>query len=1853
MKRKLTQNVGRLFMTGLLFFMSVFVYGQTILINPNAEGGFDAGPTMAANGWTVVNSTTTNGPQWYTTAAPLTQGLYSFTPTGLNAAYISSDLGTSWSYQTPLTGGGSSNFYRDVTFPPGQTNISLSFRYNASGESTWDDIHVYLCPVTLTPVMNQPASTSTAPTWTGTGTPVYLGRYNLLPAGAGAIANLSIPASVAGNCSAASTMRLVFVWKNDTGGGTNPPAAIDDISLVCSSSTFPLAGGTFTIDNTLPTIGTNFASFTDAVNAMNVAAGCGAFTGPITINVAAGQMFMENPPALTATGTSVNTITFQKSGAGTNPVIMPSGSAGVNDAGFTIKGGDYITLDGIDVNSSAVATVEYGYLMVNSSATDGAQYNTIKNSTITLNNLIAYSLSSGIMVSNSSSYGAAVTPTSTTGANSFNKFYNLTISNACNGIVLYGSTSSTALSTNNEIGTTVCTTRNSITNIGPGTGLTFYAGRGIYLYYQQTAKVFNTDISSVIGNQAATYGIYGLTCYGNSEIYNNRISNISVTGSATTTSAAHGINYGMTTTGTHTVKIYNNAVANIYTSNAGTATTSRYANGITVGSASATGVYELDNNTVSIGAGLTPTYSNTCLNQGGSTAIYKYRGNIFANFSGAQGATAKHSCWTTSSATALGAATTVAANNDFFVMNDLGVSGVIAGTTTVNYFTLATTASSYTTPAGAVTSSISVDPVFVNENTNLAPQAVGTDQVVGFTPQAWVTADVVCNTRASFSPNDLGAYAYNVVYCAGTPSSSTSVSTTPTACSGVPFTLSLGTTYAGVGFSYQWQSSSDGITFANITGATNKFYTTSLTAQTVYQCIITCTVSSASTTSTPVTVALNSFLNCYCTSNATNPADEEILNVTFGTLNNSSTCTSTGGPGSTASLYSNYTALTPVDIAIGTTQALSIGIGTCGLYPYGNAVKVFIDYNQNGSFGDAGEQVYASATTTSGAHVETASVLIPLTATLGVTRMRVVNVENSPASITACGTYTYGETEDYNINIVCPTLAKPTGIDVSICSGSTAALTATSTIGTISWYTAATGGTSVQTGAAYTTPTLTATTPFYAQVDLTGCPSSPRDTVVATVDAVNVTLASVNATCNGYTNGSFTLGTVNCGTAPFTYAVNGGAFGAIPTNLAAGTYSVVVKDAILATSSPISVVITQPTTVINIPTGTGVQACLGTPAASISASSTLSTVNTVNVSYNLGTAVNVAGNATINASVTPVLPAGATVTATSLVFYGVSTAGGNWPSDMTVALSGATTLATGVMAPVNLTVTGQTYTKTPSLLNTSGAAVNYTLVNTYLGTATIDSVRLLVTYTVPNPVAISWYSAATGGTLLGTGGSLNPNGTVVLPTTTTAGTYNFYAEGSNAGCNSVSRGIVAVTINALPTVNAGTDVLVCSNNASEQVTLTGSGSATTYAWNNGVTNATPFSVTTTTTYTVTGTDVNGCVNTDQVLVNYSALPIVNAGPNVTACQGENVTLTAYTVGTTPTWNNNVINGFPFATTVGSTVYTVTTTNTLGCSNTDAVTVNVTPAPVVVLSADQSICTGSNAIFNASVTNGSQGTWSTDGFGTITPNTSNTSVYYTPSVNDAAIVHIYFASLAFCGSASDTANITVKQTPVVNAGADVSVCAGSSVTLTATGADTYVWTNNGVNGQSFVPTATTTFTVTGTNANGCSATDAATVTVNALPTAVATASDALNIHATPVFGAEYQWINCATNQVIPGATSDSYAAKVNGTYAVVVTNASGCSDTSACVIINTVGLDNVLAENSVTLYPNPTTGNLFVQLNSIETINAVVYDAQGKLIATINNLKNGSVIDLTSVETGIYMIHLNAENASMIQRVIKN
>jgi hypothetical protein len=303
-----------------------------------------------------------------------------------------------------------------------------------------------------------------------------------------------------------------------------------------------------------------------------------------------------------------------------------------------------------------------------------------------------------------------------------------------------------------------------------------------------------------------------------------------------------------------------------------------------------------------------------------------------------------------------------------------------------------------------------------------------------------LTAGDACSNTSFGEVED---YVFNILAsnsCTGQPTAGTAVTSASPVCPSVNYTVSLtGNTLAG-GLTYQWQSSSNGTTYANITGATSSNYSTSQTANTYYQCIVTCTASGLTSTSSPILVNTNSFVNCYCTSNATSAADEEILNVSISTLNNSSTCATTGGAGSVQSQYSNYTATVPAPIlAASASYPLSVSIGTCG-GNYGNMTKVWIDYNQNGLFTDAGEMVYVSPAFATGPNVINTNITVPATATVGITRMRVVNVETTVATgVNPCGTYAWGETEDYFVNIApVPTCPQPTALSLVAATTTTA-----------------------------------------------------------------------------------------------------------------------------------------------------------------------------------------------------------------------------------------------------------------------------------------------------------------------------------------------------------------------------------------------------------------------------------------------------------------------------------------------------------------------------------------------------------------------------------------------------------------------------------------------------------------------------------------------------------------------------------------------------------------------------------------------------------------------------------------------
>lgn len=143
----------------------------------------------------------------------------------------------------------------------------------------------------------------------------------------------------------------------------------------------------------------------------------------------------------------------------------------------------------------------------------------------------------------------------------------------------------------------------------------------------------------------------------------------------------------------------------------------------------------------------------------------------------------------------------------------------------------------------------------------------------------------------------------------------------------------------------------------------------------------------------------------------------------------------------------------------------------------------------------------------------------------------------------------------------------------------------------------------------------------------------------------------------------------------------------------------------------------------------------------------------------------------------------------------------------------------------------------------------------------------------------------------------------------------------------------------------------------------------------------------------------------------------------------------------------------------------------------------------------------------------------------------------------------------------------------------------------------------------------------------------------------------NATLTASEGATFVWIDCATNTAIPGATAQFYSATQNGSYAVVATSASGCVDTSDCVVIGNVGIEDLANNAIVVVYPNPTAGDVTVTFSS-NTATVVVTDAHGKLVRT-EQIQSGGTIALGNEQRGVYFLQVTTEIGSTMHRIVKN
>ena len=574
--------------------------------------------------------------------------------------------------------------------------------------------------------------------------------------------------------------------------------------------------------------------------------------------------------------------------------------------------------------------------------------------------------------------------------------------------------------------------------------------------------------------------------------------------------------------------------------------------------------------------------------------------------------------------------------------------------------------------------------------------------------------------------------------------------------------------------------------------------------------------------------------------------------------------------------------------------------------------------------------------------------------------------------------------------------------------------------------------------------------------------------------------------------------------------------------------------------------------------------------------------------------------ATITITVNP-LPVVTTTTTAATICVGAST---------TITASGATTYA---WMPGNLT--GATVTVSPI------ATTTYTVTGTNSNGCVNTATRIITVNPLPVVTATSTAAAVcTGASVTLTGGgatSYSWSGGVTdavsfIPTAT----VTYTVTGTNAnGC--VNTATITVTVNPLPVVTAtSTSVAVCTG---ASVTLTGGG-ATTYTWDNNVTDAISFVPTATTTYMVTGTDANGCVNTAMTTVTVNPLPVVTASSSSAAvCIGASVTLTGGGA-SSYTWDNNVTDTVSFVPTA-TTTYMVTGTDANGCVNTAMTTVTVNSLPVITATSSAAVvCAGASV----TLTGGGASTYTWD-------NNVTDAVSFVPMATTTYIVTGTDAN--GCVNTATT-TVTVNALPTVTANtSSAAVCIGASVTLTGGGAATYVWDNNVTDTVSFVPTATTTYMVTGTDANGCVNTAMTTVTVNPLPIVTANSSAASvctggSVTLTGGGASTYTWDNNVIDAVsfVPTATT---------TYMVTGTDANGCVNTATTTVtlsgLLTVSLGpDIIQCGGTALLDAGNIGSVYLW-NNASTTQTITVSASGTYIVDVTDV-NGCMGTDTAVVT---------------------
>lgn len=389
----------------------------------------------------------------------------------------------------------------------------------------------------------------------------------------------------------------------------------------------------------------------------------------------------------------------------------------------------------------------------------------------------------------------------------------------------------------------------------------------------------------------------------------------------------------------------------------------------------------------------------------------------------------------------------------------------------------------------------------------------------------------------------------------------------------------------------------------------------------------------------------------------------------------------------------------------------------------------------------------------------------------------------------------------------------------------------------------------------------------------------------------------------------------------------------------------------------------------------------------------------------------------------------------------------------------------------------------------------------------------------------------------------------------------------------------------------------------------------TFLNNTSIPNPLASNVTSSTLYSVTAIQ-NGCSASGVVNLTVSSPSISALSSNTAICVGNSATLTASGVNSY-TWNPGSFTGTNIV--VSPTVATTYTVDGLDANNCPAqqfVALNVNANPVLSVVGSTAVCNGNTVTLNAL------------GADTYTWNTAATSSSISVSPT-ALTVYSVSGTISTTGcSNSTTHTVDVLSLPsIVLTSNTSSICIGNTVSISASGANTYTW-NTSSNAANIIesPTVNTVYSVIGTSTNNCSASNTISIAVNANPTVAISGNTAVcsgNSVTLLANGADtYTWSNSVVNSSVTVSPITLTVYSVTGSNSL-----TGCTDSKSYTV-------NVLSSPSLSISASAA---------SICFGNSTTINANGASTYTWNTSSNASSINVSPTVTTVYSVVGSSSN----------